>query len=456
MIKETKLKDLPSPPSLKKIIGPSFILLGLGLGSGEIILWPLLTSTHGLGLVWGMLLGITIQFFINMEIERYALIYGESVFVGFKKLLRWLPAWFIFSTFISFGWPGIGLAGATVISHIFNINNPQLIATIVFILIGLILSFGRSIYKTTESLQKILIFIGVPFIIILTLYLAGSQDLIALTQGLVGQGNGYLFLPAGISLGTFLGALAYSGAGGNLNLAQSFYIRDKGYGMGLFADKITNIRSTKNISLTGNTFPLTDKNLQNFKKWWKVINKEHFIVFWLLGFLTMLTLGLLAYITAGESTNNQEGLNFLFNQASAITQRTFPLIGAAFLSITGLMLLSTQLGILDSTSRIISENTHLLKKKPGNISKTYFLALWLQIFFGIAVFSSSFNQPQQLIILGAVLNAFAMFIYTGILLYLNNFKLPKPLRPNLARNLILISAFFFLGSFCFQTILQYT
>jgi hypothetical protein len=30
--------DLPTPLSLKKLIGPSFILLGLGLGSGELIL----------------------------------------------------------------------------------------------------------------------------------------------------------------------------------------------------------------------------------------------------------------------------------------------------------------------------------------------------------------------------------------------------------------------------------
>ncbi|MBU1071214.1 Nramp family divalent metal transporter [Patescibacteria group bacterium] len=449
------LKNLPPPPSLKKLIGPSFILLGLGLGSGEIILWPLLTSIYGLGLVWGMVIGITIQFFINMEIERYALIYGESVFVGFKKLLRWLPIWFIFSTFISFGWPGIGLAGATAISKVTGLNSPEIIATIIFILIGLILSFGKSIYKTTESLQKILIMVGVPFIIVLTLYLSNSQDLVALAQGLIGQGNNYLFLPVGISLGTFLGALAYSGAGGNLNLAQSFYIRDKGYGMGHFADKITNIRSTKNISLSGTTFPLTTQNLANFKKWWRLINQEHLIVFWFLGLLTMLTLGLLAFVTAGKSSNNQEGLNFLFNQASTISQKTLPIIGSTFLGLTGLMLLSTQLGVLDSTSRIISENTHLLKKKPGNLSKTYFLALWLQIVFGIAVFSLGFNQPQQLIILGATLNAFAMFIYTGILLYLNNFRLPQPLRPHPIRNLILISSFIFLGYFCLQTLLSY-
>ena len=39
--------------SLKKLIGPSFILLALGLGSGEVILWPYLAANYGLGIIWG-------------------------------------------------------------------------------------------------------------------------------------------------------------------------------------------------------------------------------------------------------------------------------------------------------------------------------------------------------------------------------------------------------------------
>ena len=105
-------RDLPSAPPLRRLIGPSFILLGLGLGSGELILWPYLTSNYGLGLVWAIVIGVTIQFFINMEVERYALIYGESIFVGFARWLRVLPFWFIITTFLGFGWPGIGFAGA--------------------------------------------------------------------------------------------------------------------------------------------------------------------------------------------------------------------------------------------------------------------------------------------------------------------------------------------------------
>jgi hypothetical protein len=72
-----KKAQLPKAPALSKLLGPSFILLGLGLGSGEIILWPFLASRYGLGLIWGALIGITLQFFLNMEIARYTLVTGS-------------------------------------------------------------------------------------------------------------------------------------------------------------------------------------------------------------------------------------------------------------------------------------------------------------------------------------------------------------------------------------------
>lgn len=62
-MKETKL--FPEPVSLKKLIGPSFIILALalalGLGSGEVILWPYLAANYGLGIAWGAILGITLK-----------------------------------------------------------------------------------------------------------------------------------------------------------------------------------------------------------------------------------------------------------------------------------------------------------------------------------------------------------------------------------------------------------
>ena len=106
-LKEFRVNELPKPPRFRSLIGPSFILLGLGLGSGELILWPYLTSNFGMGLIWGAILGISFQFFMNMEIERYVLVRGESVFVGLARKLRWISVWFLLSTFIPWVWPGI-------------------------------------------------------------------------------------------------------------------------------------------------------------------------------------------------------------------------------------------------------------------------------------------------------------------------------------------------------------
>src|SRR3990167_10987712 len=232
MLKQEE-KVLPQVLPLKKLIGPSFILLGMGLGSGEIILWPYLASNWGLGIAWGAMLGILFQFFINMEIERYSLARGESVFWGLARRWRWAPYWLILSTLIGFAWPGIIASSAFLFSSVFG-GLSTAIAIIFLILIGVILSAGKYIYHTVETFSKLIIAIGVPFVVILTLYLAKGADWSALSAGLIGRGDGYWFLPAGIPLASFLAAFAFSGAGGNLNLTQSSYIREKGYGMGYF------------------------------------------------------------------------------------------------------------------------------------------------------------------------------------------------------------------------------
>src|SRR3712207_382096 len=41
-------RDMPEPLSLGKMLGPSVILAGLGVGSGEYILWPFIASNIGL------------------------------------------------------------------------------------------------------------------------------------------------------------------------------------------------------------------------------------------------------------------------------------------------------------------------------------------------------------------------------------------------------------------------
>jgi len=433
--------------------------VGLGLGSGELILWPYLASNYGLGIMWGALLGITFQFFINMEIERYSLVTGESVFVGLaRKLKKVAPSWFIFSTILPWMWPGIVASSATILAHIFGLTYAPWIPIALLLLIGLALTLGPIIYKTQEIFQKTLIMFGVPFVFLLTLSLAKPVDWTNLAKGLVGVGDGYLFLPVGISLATFLGAFAYAGAGGNLNLAQSFYIKEKGYGMGKFSGRITSILTGKKekISLEGTTFKCTPKNIKCFKLWWKRINLEHAIVFWATGAISMITLSLLAYTTVFGSSVDK-GIGFVLIEANVIAKNTLPIFGTMFLIVAALMLFSTQFSIMDATSRIISENLIIFNSKKFKITKLpkyYYLSLWTLIALGILIFSLGFTQPLTLIIIGAVLNAVAMFVYSGLMLWLNLTNLEKPLRPSFVRIFVVTAAFIFYGSFSLITIFQ--
>src|SRR3989304_9533064 len=137
-LKPLEINPLPQPLALKKLIGPSFIILALGLGRGEVILWPYLSANYGLGIIWGALLGITSQFFMNMEIERYVLATGESVFVGLaRKLKGFAPLWFIASTLIPWMWPGIIASSGTLLAYVLGIKYSPLVPIILLVFIGL-------------------------------------------------------------------------------------------------------------------------------------------------------------------------------------------------------------------------------------------------------------------------------------------------------------------------------
>jgi hypothetical protein len=452
--------ELPQALPLRKLIGPSFIILGVGLGSGELILWPYLASNFGMGIIWAAVLGITFQFFINMEIERYTLATGESIFVGLtRRFGKFAPYWFIATTLLPWIWPGILASSATVFAKAFGFAYSKYVGITLLIILGILYSLGRIVYQTQEKIQKAIILVGVPFVLLITLYFARNESWAALLQGLAGRGEGFNFLPVGLPIATFLGALAYAGAGGNLNLAQSLYVKEKGYGMAKYAGKITNVFAKKDegdeIKLEGADFEKTPENLATFKLWWKRINLEHGIVFWATGAFTMILLSLLAYSTVYKNSGVETSINFVIRESIVIGEKTGPFLGLFFLFMVGIMLFGTQFSVYGSNARIASENLVITNQKrftTGNLSKYFYGFLWFQIIAGIAIFAAGFTEPLALVITGAVLNAISMFIYSGMVLYTNMTLLHKSVRPSGFRIAAVASAFLFYGGFSIYTI----
>ena len=447
--------NLPPPISLRSSLGPSFILLGLALGSGELILWPYLVSQYGLGIIWGGLLGITLQYFLNTEVMRYTLAWGESVFVGWRRFGKIIPWWFIISTAVPWAIPGFSSAAGSILHHLVPAVPEKVFAIVLLLLTGLIVSLGSTLYKTMERFQKTLLLLGLPFILFITLYVAHTEDWLALFQGFFGVGEGWKWFPPGIAIGAFLGAFAYSGAGGNLGIAQSYYIKEKGFGMGRHHHGIKALVQGKleEIRIDGKLFALNSSNLGRWAKWWRLVTAEHLIVFWGLGLLTIILLAVLSNATARGASAS--GISFVFYQADTIAASLGVVMANIFLVVAALFLFSTQVGVLESATRIVAENVLLVRHKvnePVSSSKAFYLIIWLEIIVGILLLLFGITEPRLLLTLGAVLNAAAMMVAFPLILMLNTKRLPSHIRPPTTRKIVLILAFSIFIYFVYETI----
>jgi hypothetical protein len=202
--------------------------------------------------------------------------------------------------------------------------------------------------------------------------------------------------------------------------------------------------------LTGSKFLITKESTKEFKAWWRNVNVEHFIVFWLTGSITIILLSLLAYTTTFGDTGNKSDITFVINESIAIGKQLVPALGTFFLIVTSATLFGTQLTVFDATSRILTENTVLASRgkiKDHQIPKVYYVVLWLMIFSGVGIFLAGFTQPLQLLFTAAILNAIAMFVHTGLTLWLNKTELPKAIGPSKFRTIAMGTAFVFYGGF---------
>jgi hypothetical protein len=60
-------RDLPSKPhGFFKLIGPGIVLVGLAIGAGELIIWPITTARFGATVAWAAVLGVGLQLLINL------------------------------------------------------------------------------------------------------------------------------------------------------------------------------------------------------------------------------------------------------------------------------------------------------------------------------------------------------------------------------------------------------
>lgn len=440
------IKEFPKMEKISfKELGASLVSLGLGLGSGEFILWPLLTVTYGYGILWGALLGISIQLLLILEIQRYTSVKGEDFVSGVFRLHWFLPFLILISSVLGFGWPGFTSSGSVLFIEIFPSLAPYggILPILFLILCASVLLFGKNVYAKLEPIQSVIVIFSFLLIAFLSVQLISISSVKSIFEGFVGVGEGYRFFPKDLNLSTFLGAIAYAGTGGILILSQSFYTIEERHGMTKYFPILTLWGKNKvtNLDVTPDD---TEVSLNNFRKLRRFQTAENTILFWLLGLVTIVLLSFLARHLLEGIYVVPDSLDFLKLEALVISRDWGSIFGDMFLMIGFLALISVQIGIYDITGRI---SVNIFKKYPYferfSSGTVYVYTILIQLLIGVVILLLGVGEPVWLLVIGAVINALSMGMIAVLTVILNQSVLPRGYRAKSFINILLILAALF-------------
>jgi len=180
--------ELPAPPvfSWKKIaafVGPGLVAGASAIGAGEWLNGPMVCARYGGALLWLATISILGQIVYNMEVSRYTLYTGESIFTGkFRTLpgpLFWLGIYLV----LDFGtlFPYLAAQAGTPIFCIFAGHMPdpsnaadkrwlEWISYGVFLGAIVPLIFGGKVYNSIRVLMTFKIFLVLGFLTILAIF----------------------------------------------------------------------------------------------------------------------------------------------------------------------------------------------------------------------------------------------------------------------------------------------
>ncbi|MEU6701657.1 Nramp family divalent metal transporter [Pseudonocardia sp. NPDC046786] len=420
-----EIRELPAPPPRYwRLIGPGIVAAGVGLASGEFILFPYIASQVGLVFVWAALVGLLTQFVLNMEIERYTLATGETVLTGFSRY--WRHAGLMFAVLVYFAsiWPGWATGSATLATYMFG-GEPRFIAIGMLVAIGLVLTLAPVVYVALEKAQMLKVAAVVLLFVVGAVFAIGAEVWADLPQVVT-----HARVPSELGFALLLGALAFAGAGGGQNLVQANWIRDKGFGMGSYVPRLASpVTGAPTATRSpGYVFLPTEENMRRWHSWWRFANLEQLATFVLITFVTILFTSLLAYATVFGADGLSNSIDFVRTEGEVLGMRVGAWFQYLFWFVGAFSLLAASMGLVDYTSRLAADVITTSYRPESNESKLYAGLVWGLVAVGTVILLVGNPQPLVLLIISAVVGGFMMFLYSGLLILINRRSLPAPIR----------------------------
>ncbi|WP_273841439.1 Nramp family divalent metal transporter [Rubrobacter calidifluminis] len=453
------IRRLPEAPVALHLFGPAMVLVALGVGLGETFMWPRLVIIFGPQIRWLFLIGVSLQAVVMLEMARYAMATGESIFFGAARIAKPFM-WFFFAVAILvYIWPGHVSLGAQAFEYMTGIGWLGT-AIVGIIIMGVIYTVAKYVYSILEAVLSVLIGLLVIGSVIVAGIVGTWHQLWATLYGLVSFG----YMPkAAMSAAWFpviVGSIAFAGPSGMQQMWYTLWLRDKGAGMGAHIPRIKGLihldEEEETMPSRGFMFDTEDRDeMRKWRDWRRWVSFDAILLFWGITMLVTIVFTILAQ-AAGQINPHVIGVIKGGDETAAISA-----IAAAYKSAGGTVLKLVYLGfiaivgwkgtfgIFDAFARGQSDMTYYFI--PGarrfSMNKLYFGFLYGVMAFGILVLLfGPADGPASVLDILAFLSTFAMGAYCILLLFTNNLLLPKRIRPNMIVNVILAAgAIFYLG-----------
>ena len=432
---------MPAFPGWRLALGPGIVWMALAQGSGELIWWPYLIAKYGLTFLFLLIPACLLQYPLNVEIGRYTMLTGESIFRGFFRLSRGLGVLLWALMTLSFLWFGaFASAGGTALAALTGFPagwGPRAqtlfwgyLSIAVF---ALAVVFSRVVYTLVERFMKLVALVTVAGL----LWACVQPDVLdavpGFLRGLLGPAEPMPrpWDPADAT--KLLTAITFAGLGGFWILFYSYWLREKGSGMAAHVGRITGPVAGKPepVPSAGWLPDAGEESRARWHTWRRYLSADA-----LSGILGNLATTGMTCLLAWALLFPQ-GLLPQEYELAVVQSRFFevswgPVGRVIFLLVAAAFLADTWLVTADGVSRMQADVVHIVfpgsRRRP--LRQWYFG--FLALLTAVTGFTMLLDAPGPLILTSAVIGFAGTVIFPPVL-YVLNYRLLAPALPPWAR-----------------------
>jgi Mn2+/Fe2+ NRAMP family transporter len=438
-IPEQKENDLPKrEKDFWKMTGPGAIMIGMSIGSGEMILWPWITAKFGASMVWAAAMGVFIQLWVNLEIGRWAVATGESTYTGFARFSKFTVFYFMIIMTLTALLPAWArTTGIALRTMLFGVDGPGadwMWTALIFVFVVITLFGPKKMYSALEIVVTALVVVIIGGMIIVSFRVGTMTDVGEFSKGFLQVGR--IQLDDEFTVLRLFGAVVFAGAGGLGNLYYAYYLRDKGIGMGGKIPALTNpLRGAEDEEVTvGFRFKETEENTHRFKDWFKFVILDNTFYFWILNSLTMFLFMFGAFVILFPEGIVPTQDDFIYDLSAMLATTMGEWGRYLFFVVAMAAMFSTQLAASDGAWRLWTDLLHTNFKWARRWATNQWYVIMAVILITLGIVSTwvleTFDvSGLDFFFYNAVLGGFAMAVYVPLIVIINFKYLPKSAHP---------------------------